>query len=137
MRSGTVLPVMKAFLKTGEAARYLSISTRTIRRWDKARKLVCYHTPGGHRRIATVELERLLTGQEPGMTGKKTVLYSRVSFHEQKKRGDLQCQVDAGKKYCERRGYRVDSVYADVVSGLNTNRRGLKRFCRTGIKAVF
>lgn len=129
-RIGTVPPVMKAFMRTGEAARYLAVSTRTIRRWDKAGKLVCHRTPGGHRRIALVELERVLHGQEQVPNARKTAVYSRVSSHEQKKRGDLQRQVEAGKKYCQRRGYLTGPVYTDVASGLNTARRGLQGLCR-------
>ncbi|MFW9991863.1 MAG: hypothetical protein ACFFD4_07365 [Candidatus Odinarchaeota archaeon] len=54
--------------------------TKTIQRWDKKGKLVCSRTPGGHRRIAVVEIERL-------MTGNKTVaIYGRVSSRFFKKR---------------------------------------------------
>ncbi|MFX0065885.1 MAG: helix-turn-helix domain-containing protein [Candidatus Hermodarchaeota archaeon] len=33
----------------------------TIRRWDKDGNIQCYRTPGGHRRISLVEIERILS----------------------------------------------------------------------------
>lgn len=123
---------MKAFLTVGEAARFLSVCTKTIRRWDKAGKILCHRTPGGHRRITIVEIERLMTGQEDSnkITGKDTAIYCRVSSHEQKKKGDLQRQVQLAREYCTKQGYSTTRVFQDVGSGLNAKRRGMKKLCR-------
>ena len=53
---------MKVYTTVAEAASYLHVCTKTVRQWDRAGKLVCVRTPGGHRRIA-VALERLMTGR--------------------------------------------------------------------------
>jgi len=121
---------MKAYLRIAEAAEYLSVCTKTIRRWDKKGKLACSRTPGGHRRIVVAEIERLLGGKTPGILGKAVAIYGRVSSHEQKKKGDLARQVDVVKQYWDRQGYRAPRVYQDVGSGLNTNRRGLQNLCQ-------
>ena len=123
---------MKAFLSVGEAARFLSVCTKTIRRWDKAGKILCSRTPGGHLRITIMEIERLMTGQEDSneITGKDTAIYCRVSSHEQKKKGDLQRQVQLVREYCTRKGYSTATVFQDVGRGLNAKRRGLKKLCR-------
>lgn len=121
---------MKAFLTIKEAANYLSVCTKTIRRWDKAGKIHCHRTPGGHRRIAIVEIERLMTGRSFPVTTRTTAIYSRVSSHAQKKQGDLQRQTRQTRDYCIQQGYQVAHVFQDVGSGLNANRRGLKKLCR-------
>lgn len=122
--------IMKAFLSVSEAARYLSVCTKTIRRWDNAGKLSCSRTPGGHRRITIVEIQRLLGGNMPETLVKKTAIYSRVSSHEQKKKGDLARQINVAKEYCQQRCHENVVVYQDVGSGLNTNRKGIARLCK-------
>jgi putative resolvase len=79
---------MKAYLRTGEAAVYLGVCTKTIRRWDKAGKIACKRTPKGHRRIALVTIESILEGKIPKELTKSTAVYCRVASHEQKKKGD-------------------------------------------------
>ena len=121
---------MKTYLSISEAAEYLSVCTKTLRRWDKAGKLACSRTPGGHHRIAIVEIERLLQGapQEPQV--QTTAIYSRVSSHEQKQKGDLERQVQTAEEYCFRQEYQDVQVFQDVGSGLNTGRKGLERLCK-------
>lgn len=118
----------------------LGVCRTTIRRWDAAGHIQCYRTPGGHRRISLIEIERILTeaikedlkgtdGPET-LAGTKTAIYARVSSHDQKKKGDLNRQIEAAKKYCEERGVANPQVFRDVSSGLNTKRSGLTRLCR-------
>ncbi|MHA2294938.1 MAG: IS607 family transposase [Candidatus Hodarchaeales archaeon] len=116
------LVIMKAFLRISEAARYLSACTKTIRWWDAAGKLSCFRTPGGHRRIAIVEIQRLQGENMPESLVKETTIYSRVSSHEQKKKGDLARQIEIAKEYCQQKGHENVVVFQDVGSGLNTNR---------------
>ena len=121
---------MKAFLRISEAARYLSVCNKTIRRWAAAGKLSCARTPGGHRRIAIVEIHRLLGENMPDELIKKTALYCRVSSHEQKKKGDLARQIASAKEYCLRKGHDNVVIFQDVGSGLNTNRKGIDKLCK-------
>ena len=61
--------------------------------------------------------------------GSKTAIYARVSSHDQKKKGDLDRQIEVAKEYCEERGASSPKVFKDVSSGLNTKRSGLLRLC--------
>ena len=45
------------------------------------------------------------------------VIYTRVSSHDQKKNGDLARQVQVLKNYCDRRGYIIENIIADLGSG--------------------
>ena len=131
---------MKHYIAIGEAARQLGVCRKTIRRWDKARYIQCYRTPGGHRRIAWEEIDRLITGrtgrenhekrQDERKKGGTTAIYARVSSHEQKKKGDLDRQIKTAQQHCKTKKLGDPQVFQDVSSGLNTNRPGLKRLCR-------
>ena len=121
---------MKSYLTISEAAEYLSVCTKTLRRWDSAGKLNCFRTPGGHRRIAIVEIERLVQGTPEGLQTQTTAIYTRVSSHEQKQKGDLERQVQAVEQYCLQQGYQDIRVFQDVASGLNTERKGLQQLCQ-------
>lgn len=49
------------FLSVGAAARYLGLSTPTLRLWDMTGRLRAYRTLGGHRRYLLSDLERVHT----------------------------------------------------------------------------
>ncbi|MFX0064455.1 MAG: recombinase family protein [Candidatus Hermodarchaeota archaeon] len=86
---------MKHYLTIGETSKRLGVCIKTLRRWDKGGKIHCYRTPGGHRRFAIVEIERIISGGlteevecldgSESLHGSKTAIYARVSSHEQKK----------------------------------------------------
>jgi putative resolvase len=42
-----------------EACEFLGVSPSTIRRWEKAGKIRCVKTPGGHRRVPESEIQRI------------------------------------------------------------------------------
>jgi putative resolvase len=130
---------MKYYVVIGEASKLLGVCIKTIRRWDDDGKIHCYRTPGGHRRFAIIEIERIISegltegiedldGSE-SLHGSKTAIYARVSSHDQKKKGDLKRQIEVAKEYCESRGALNPRVFKDVSSGLNTKRPGLRRRC--------
>ena len=121
---------MNTYLSISKAAKNLGVCTKTLRRWDKAEKLRCSRTPGGHRRITIVEIERLLQGTLEGSQAQTTAIYSRVSSHEQKQKGDLERQAQAAEEYCSQHGYQDIQIFQDVGSGLNTGRKGLQQLCK-------
>ena len=121
---------MKSYLTISEAAEYLSVCTKTLRRWNKAGKFNCSRTPGGHRRIAIIEIERLIQVTPRGWQTQTTAIYTRVSSHEQKQKGDLERQIQAVEQYCLQQGYQDIQVFQEVASGLNTERKGLQQLYR-------
>ncbi|TFF93101.1 MAG: helix-turn-helix domain-containing protein, partial [Promethearchaeota archaeon] len=120
----------------GVAAMLLGVCPKTLRRWDRAKKIRCVRTIGGHRRFPREEIERVLEqkqGKRPQQTrmGKKRVaIYARVSSYKQQKRGDLARQINALQHRAEKNASKVIKVYKDVGSGLNTKRKGLWRLLR-------
>ena len=57
-----VIDFMKHHIAIGEASKILGVCVKTLRRWDKDGKIHCYRTPGGHRRFAIIEIERIIPG---------------------------------------------------------------------------
>ena len=53
----------------------------------------------------------------------KTVIYARVSSHDQKQ--DLERQVERLTNYCINNGYSVHNVEKEIASGVNDNRKKL------------
>jgi excisionase family DNA binding protein len=51
------------WLRLSEAATMLGVSPNTLRRWSDTGKLVCYRSPGGHRRYRRGDVEALLRAQ--------------------------------------------------------------------------
>lgn len=114
---------MERFVGIGEAAEVLGVSITTLRRWEAAGKLVAEHTPGGHRRYDLAKLRPDLFRAEQDAR-RKTIAYARVSSHDQK--DDLERQKQVLELYCARQGWTFE-VVADLGSGMNYNKKGLKR----------
>ncbi|GAN82317.1 IS607 family transposase [Acidocella aminolytica] len=114
---------MERFVGIGEAAEVLGVSITTLRRWEAEGKLVAEHTPGGHRRYDLAKLRPDLFRAEQDAR-RKTIAYARVSSHDQK--DDLERQKQVLELYCARQGWTFE-VVADLGSGMNYNKKGLKR----------
>jgi len=110
----------------------LGVCPTTIRRWDKNNLIKCIRTPGGHRRIHESEIERIIAGKKRRYSKKKqgVATYSRVSSHDQKKKGDLDRQQTKLRDYCTNNNLTIVSELRDIASGLNTRRKGIKRLIR-------
>jgi excisionase family DNA binding protein len=52
-------PARERYLHTGEVAKILDASPKTISRWAKEGKLPCVKTLGGHRRFPEDEIRRI------------------------------------------------------------------------------
>jgi len=108
-----------------EACNILGIHPNTLRRWEKEGKIRVVRTPKGRRRIPESEVKRLV-GICEGKEGKKrAAVYARVSSHDQKK--DLERQKERLIAYAVEKGYEVVATITDVASGLNENRKGLRK----------
>ena len=124
---------MKGLYRNSETAEVQGVCTKTIRQWDKERKIRCMRMVGGHRRISILEIRRI-QGQSVWNSDNnkpnRVAIYCRVSSHEQKLKGDLECQVESVRRYCEHHSYPIEATFKDVGSDLNTKRKGLKKLCK-------
>ncbi len=117
-------------LSIKSAAKILGVSDETLRNWEKDGKLKPFHTEGGHRRYYKADIEKLAgIYVEPVKTsdGKRVAIYCRVSSHEQKTKGDLERQVGRMTTEALKRGYSLVSVFDEVGSGMNDNRKKLQK----------
>jgi putative resolvase len=113
---------MDRFLSISKAADSIGVSITTLRRWEAEGRLVPSRTPAGHRRYS---LSQLKPGSfHPDNPSRKTVAYARVSSHDQKT--DLERQKQVLELYCARQGWMFE-VIADLGSGMNYHKKGLKR----------
>ncbi|MHA1315727.1 MAG: MerR family transcriptional regulator [Candidatus Helarchaeota archaeon] len=78
---------MSSWLRIGQTAAELGVCAKTLRRWNRAGKIRCARTAGGHRRFSVLEVSRVRAGRELGQPARAAV-YCRVSSHHQKKQGD-------------------------------------------------
>lgn len=113
---------MSKLVTISEAAEALGVTATTLRRWEASGKLVPARTEGGARRydMAVLRPELFLTKPK----GRKTIAYARVSSHDQK--NDLDRQKQVLEMYCAAQGWQFE-VIADLGSGMNYNKKGLKR----------
>ncbi|MHA1168020.1 MAG: helix-turn-helix domain-containing protein [Candidatus Hodarchaeales archaeon] len=77
IKKKTLEKYMKAYLTVSEAARYLSVCRKTIRRWDMEGKITCACTTDNHRCIAIIEIKRGMGRKEIAavIPCKKTAVY--------------------------------------------------------------
>jgi excisionase family DNA binding protein len=114
----------KEFLSAGEAARALSVSVKTIQRWDKAGLLPVIRTATNQRRIPVAAVERICKTAGPTL---RCAIYARVSSAKQEQEGNLRRQVERLRTVAKERGYQVVSLIAEQASSLNEKRRGMKK----------
>ena len=90
----------------GQAAKELGVSRDTLRRWEKSGKITVERTIKGHRRYNIAAL--LGTHPCKVISNKKTILYARVSSHDQKE--DLVCQVQLLESFCVANGWVYEII---------------------------
>jgi excisionase family DNA binding protein len=100
-----------------EASKMLGVSTKTLRRWDNSGKIKTFRTEGNHRRIYESEIRRLQKKPET----KNCVIYARVSS------GNIERQLERLVEYARNKGYCLKKVFCETASGLNENRKKLKK----------
>jgi len=122
--------MIESYLPIGEVAKRLGKSTGTIRRWEKEGLIKGTRTPKGHRMFPESEVYRLLGIEGPAHQPSqppRVALYARVSTRKQKEAGKLARQGERLHQYARARGYQIVMDIRDLGSGVNENRRGLKR----------
>lgn len=121
---------MSKLITIREASEMLSVSTKTLRRWDDTGVLLAIKTNGGHRRYLQDDIDKFMKTYVPKKenANKEVVAtYSRVSSHEQKQKGDLDRQSARLSEYCAKKKLFVEHIIKDVGSGLSDTRIGLTK----------
>lgn len=113
---------MDRLVAIGKASEALGVSITTLRRWETEGKLIPERTAAGHRRYDLAKLKPELF--HVALDERRTVAYARVSSHDQK--DDLERQKQVLELYCARQGWTFE-VIADLGSGMNYRKKGLKR----------
>ena len=114
---------MNKFFTIQQAAEFLGVSTQTLRRWERDKKIHPSHrTEGGQRRYDPSQLMPSRF-QHSKVSNRPTVGYARVSSHDQKE--DLQRQVQLLEMYCASQGWSFE-VIKDLGSGMNYHKKGLQ-----------
>ena len=127
------------YLGSKEACQQLGVHPRTLYNWEEKGKIDTIRTPGGKRlynvekyikdqKIVTknVDVTETETESENGNIEKLKIIYTRVSSASQK--NDLERQ----KLYMQKR-YPGHLLIEDIGSGLNFNRRGLRKIIKYAI----
>ena len=109
------------FVSIGKAARLMGVTTQTIRRWQKARKIEEVRSPTNRRLYSLREIQHIV-GQP---LSNRVVLYARVSSAKQKADGNLDRQVQRLQHYAQQQGYEVARVFQEQASGINEKRKQL------------
>jgi putative resolvase len=116
------------YYTTGEVAKWLGVSVPTIKLWENKGQITCIRTPGNHRLFPESEIKRILGEEsEPVETENTCVVYARVSSNKQRENGNLTRQRERLVDHSVKHGYHIAEIIEETASGLNENRRGLKK----------
>ena len=119
---------------TGEVAGYLDIRPQTVIGQDKKGLLPFHRTQTNRRIMLREDLLNLLEAKgtlfDDENFVKHDVVYSRVSSHEQKQKGDLDRQVVKIIEYASGKNLQNPLILKEVGSGLNDNRKQVQRLLR-------
>ena len=125
---------MEEYLSGSKASKVLGVHQRTLYQWDAKKIIETIRTPGG-KRLYNVKkyLEETTTNIEENkeeiktIINKEKIIYGRVSSNNQK--DDLERQIKILKKY-----YPKYTLIKDIGSGVNLNRRGLRKIIDLAIE---
>jgi predicted site-specific integrase-resolvase len=115
-----------------QAANIIGVCEKSLRRWENQGIITPNRTPGNHRRYTMDMIHKIIqpiknNKEINNKEQKVTVVYSRVSSHDQKNNGDLERQEQDNIKFCKENNYKNIIAIKDTASGLNTKRTGLKK----------
>lgn len=111
---------MKEYLRASEAAKMLCVTPQTVRKYYKEGRINGYTTPGGQTIYKTQEIKQLLENNERENTPTATAHYLRASDGNK-------ARLATQEKQLEEKYGTPDYLINDKASGLNENRKGLKR----------
>lgn len=105
--------------KTGEAAKFLSVTPQTLQYWDRHGIFKAHRTQTNRRYYTQEQLDHWLN-KDPDESKQISVAYARVSMSKQK--GNLKDQLSFIRNYTNAKGIILDKEITDIGSGLNYNR---------------
>ena len=122
------------YLKGKKASELLGVHTRTLYQWEEKGKIETIRTSGNMRLYNVGKYLRSQLGIEEGTDdinenceSQLNICYCRVSSQGQ--RDDLQRQIEFMKEH-----YPEHQIITDVGSGLNLNKKGIKRIVKLAIE---
>ena len=119
----------KEYYKTGELAKMIGKQTRTVQSYCIKGDINSIIIPSGKRIISRDEVIKYLRSSNLLYEddNKIDLIYARVSTNEQKNRGDLDRQIDYIIREIIAKNPKNLKVFSEVGSGLNDNRKELKK----------
>ena len=118
----------KPIYKAGEVAKILGVTTQTLRVYENDGRIPYFLSEGGHRLVKREDLLSFLQAKgilfDDTTNQKRDVIYTRVSSHEQKAKGDLDRQA---MHIIESQSQLINPlVLKEVGSSLNDKRKKLQ-----------
>ena len=110
---------MKKYLRVGEVASQLGVSSQTIRRYEKDGRIKAIRSITGQRLFIQEDVDKLL--------GKETENNKNIVFYVRESNTNLKSALDNQVKMLENQYGKADKIYKDLGSGLNENRKGLNQ----------
>lgn len=122
-----------------EASQRLGVHQRTLHNWDRKGQIDTIRTPGNkrlynvdkylliHRVGEDAEVVAEASSDDDSVAGRLRIIYARVSTHHQKE--DLCRQIEDLRDH-----YPDYLLIKDIGSGVNLNRRGLRRIIDLAIQ---
>ncbi len=113
------------YYSIGKFAKLIGKTPQTLRDWEKKGNFKPHHvTDGGTRYYSQEQLNNYLGFKNIENKNRKTIAYCRVSSPKQK--DDLEREIENVKTYMYAKGYSFE-VISDIGSGINYNKKGLKK----------
>ena len=120
----------KEYYKTGELAKMIGKQTRTVQSYCTRGEINSIIIPSGKRIISKDEVIKYLKKSNLLYEddNKIDLIYARVSTNKQKNRGDLDRQIEYITREIITKNPKNLKIFSEVGSGLNDNRKELKKF---------
>lgn len=118
---------MDSYLTATEIKKIYKIGLSSLKYWESQGILHPLRTPGGHRRYSELEIQTMMGLHAQPIVEKKCAIYARVSTQEQAESSNLDRQFERLVHYAESNGYSIVSTHKEIDSGLNENRKELKK----------
>ena len=118
----------KEFYKSGEIAKLIGVSTRTIQNYCLNGKIKenLINNRRQIKREAVIDFLKSQNLLDENIKYRKDIIYARVSTHKQNNRGDLERQIQYIKDYVIFQNPYNLEIITDIGSGLSDNRKDRK-----------